>query len=145
MERMTPSWHAERTPDVLALVMGGTGETVTYAELDDRSRRLARALRERGVAVGDHIAILRGNNRPFLKVAWAAQRSGLHCTAITGAAVRPTADPRTLPGSWRGTRRAAGRYPVPLRTVDRLPHVVPPRALERRPGSGRMSRGSRRR
>lgn len=51
---MTPSWHAEGTPDVLAIVRGGTGETVTYAELDDRSRRLARALRERSVAVGDH-------------------------------------------------------------------------------------------
>jgi long-chain acyl-CoA synthetase len=82
MERMTPSWHAEHTPDAPAVVMGSTGETVTYAELDGRSRRLAQALRTRGVAAGQHIAILMENNRPFLEVAWAAQRSGLYYTAI---------------------------------------------------------------
>src|SRR5690349_3966403 len=31
---MTPGWHAERAPDGLAIVMGGTGETVSYAQLD---------------------------------------------------------------------------------------------------------------
>ncbi len=62
--------------------MGSTGETTTYAELEDRSSRLARALRARGLGAGDHIAILMENNRPFLEVAWAAQRSGLHYTAI---------------------------------------------------------------
>ena len=34
---MTPSWHAERTPDAAAVVMGSSGETTTYAELEDRS------------------------------------------------------------------------------------------------------------
>ncbi|MGZ4757596.1 MAG: AMP-binding protein, partial [Acidimicrobiales bacterium] len=79
---MTPTWHAERTPDAVAVIMGSSGETTTYAELEDRSTRLARALRLRGIAEGDHIAILMENNRPFLEVAWAAQRSGLHYTAI---------------------------------------------------------------
>ena len=62
--------------------MAGPGETVTYAELDDRSRRLAGALRARGIGAGDHVAVLMENNRPFLEVAWAAQRSGLWYTAI---------------------------------------------------------------
>src|SRR6266705_7180420 len=79
---MTPSWHAERTPDAAAIVMGATGDTVSYAGLDDRSGRLARALRSRGLRDGDHIAILMENNRAFLEVAWAAQRSGLRYTAI---------------------------------------------------------------
>src|SRR5437764_11469173 len=79
---MTPGWHAEHTPDVLAVIMGTSGETVTYAELDDRSNRIARAFRTRGVATGDHVAVLMENNRPFLELAWAAQRSGLHYTAI---------------------------------------------------------------
>jgi long-chain acyl-CoA synthetase len=79
---MTPSWHAERTPGSPAIIMGATGETVSYAELDDRSSRLARALSSRGVAGGGHIAILMENSPPFLEVAWAAQRSGLHYTAI---------------------------------------------------------------
>ena len=78
----TPSWHAERTPDAPAIIMGGSGETVTYAQLEDRSTRLARALRERGFAEGDTIAILMENNRAYLEIAWAAQRSGLRYTAV---------------------------------------------------------------
>jgi long-chain acyl-CoA synthetase len=79
---MTPGWHAERIPDAAAIVMGSSGETVTYAELEQRSTRFARALRSRGVRFGDHIAILMENNRPYLEVTWAAQRSGLFYTAI---------------------------------------------------------------
>jgi fatty-acyl-CoA synthase len=72
--------------------MGGSGETVSYAQLDERSSRLARALRSRarrsralqsrGLRDDGHIAILMENNRAFLAVAWAAQRSGLRYTAI---------------------------------------------------------------
>jgi acyl-CoA synthetase (AMP-forming)/AMP-acid ligase II len=79
---MTPTWHAEQTPDAPAIVMSSSGETSTFAELEDRSVRLARGLQERGVVAGDHIAILMENNRKYLEVAWAAQRSGLHYTAI---------------------------------------------------------------
>ncbi len=70
MEELTPSWHAEHTPDASALVMAETGETVTYAELEDRSRRLAPALlRARGVvrrrphrrADGEQPALPRGD------------------------------------------------------------------------------------
>ncbi len=79
---MTPGWHAERTPDAPAIVMGLAGETASYAGLEDRSSRLARALRSRDIGDGGHIAILMENNRPYLEVAWAAQRSGLRYTAI---------------------------------------------------------------
>src|SRR5258708_14491699 len=79
---MTPTWHAEHTPDVPAIAMGASGETVTYAQLEERSARFARALRSRGLAAGDHIAIFMENNRPYLEVAWAAQRSGLYYTAV---------------------------------------------------------------
>ena len=82
MEQLTPTWHAEHTPEAAAVLMAGTSEAVTYAELEDRSCRMAAALRARGVAAGDHIAILMENNRAFLEVAWAAQRSGLYYTAI---------------------------------------------------------------
>jgi fatty-acyl-CoA synthase len=62
--------------------MGASGETTTYAQLDDRSRRFAGALRAHGLFVGDHVAILMENNARFLEVAWAAQRAGLYYTAI---------------------------------------------------------------
>jgi long-chain acyl-CoA synthetase len=82
MRPLTPTWHAGRAPDAPALVMGASGETVTYAELEDRSARVAQALRARGVAPGDHIAVIMENSPAFLVAAWAAQRSGLHYTAI---------------------------------------------------------------
>jgi long-chain acyl-CoA synthetase len=79
---LTPGWHAERTPDAPAIIMGTSGEFVTYAQLEDRSARIARALRAQGVHEGDTIAILMENNRQYLEIAWAAQRSGLRYTAI---------------------------------------------------------------
>jgi long-chain acyl-CoA synthetase len=80
--QLTPSWHAEHSPDRPAIVMGSSGDVVTYRELDERSRRFACALRSRGLQVGDHLAILMDNSPEFLEVAWAAQRSGLYYTAV---------------------------------------------------------------
>ena len=79
---MSPSWHAAYAPDRPAIVMGSSGVAVTYAQLDERSRRLATALRSRGLDVGDHLAILMGNSHTFIEVAWAAQRAGLYYTPI---------------------------------------------------------------
>ncbi|OBH40606.1 acyl-CoA synthetase [Mycobacterium mantenii] len=79
---MAPSWHAAHTPDRPAIVMGSSGVAVSYAELDNRSRDFAAALRSRGLRVGDHVAILMGNSHRFLEVAWAAQRAGLYYTPI---------------------------------------------------------------
>ena len=72
---LTPGWHAERTPNAPAIIMGATGETASYAELEDRSSRLARVLRARGLGEGDTIAICMENNRAYLEIAWAAQRA----------------------------------------------------------------------
>lgn len=82
MVRMSPDWHAVRSPEVPAIVMGNSAETVTYGQLEERSRRFATALRAWGLQVGDHVALLMGNERAFLEVTWAAQRAGLYYTAI---------------------------------------------------------------
>ncbi len=79
---MWPGAHAQRTPAKPACVMAGTGETVTYAELDATSNRLAQLLSARGLRFGDHIAICLENSPRFLAVCWAAQRSGLVYTPI---------------------------------------------------------------
>src|SRR4051812_10940186 len=63
--------------------MGATGETVTYAELDERSNRLAQHLRRAGLQPGDHLGIFLRNEARFLEVVWAAQRSGLYYTPIS--------------------------------------------------------------
>jgi len=77
-----PSVHAREHPDAAAIIMGSSGEVVTYAQLDERSNRFARLLAARGLRPGDRIAILMENNPRYLEVAWGAQRSGLYYTAI---------------------------------------------------------------
>ena len=82
MTLLHPAAYARERPDPAALVMAGSGEVVTYRQLDERSNRMAHALRAHGLGTGDHIAILMENNRAYLEVAWAAQRAGLYYTAI---------------------------------------------------------------
>src|SRR6202012_4331277 len=57
-------------------------ETLTYAQLEDRSARLARLLHERGLRRGDNVALLSENNVRYYDVFWAALRSGLYLTAV---------------------------------------------------------------
>jgi acyl-CoA synthetase (AMP-forming)/AMP-acid ligase II len=79
---MYPGTQAERVPDRAAVVMAGSGETVTFRELDERSNQLAHLLRDAGLRRGDHVALLMENQPRFLEVVWAALRSGLYLTAI---------------------------------------------------------------
>ncbi|HKH24226.1 MAG TPA: acyl-CoA synthetase [Acidimicrobiales bacterium] len=73
---------AETTPDKAAVVMDD-GRTLTYAELDAASNRLAHLLRAAGLTVGDHIAFVLENRPEVFVVAWAAQRAGLYYTACS--------------------------------------------------------------
>ncbi|MDI2130004.1 acyl-CoA synthetase [Yinghuangia seranimata] len=79
---MYPGTHARTTPDKPAVVMAGSGRTVTYRELDDNSSRLARLLYDAGLRRGDGIALLSDNNPRAFEVYWAALRSGLYVTAV---------------------------------------------------------------
>ena len=73
---------AKQAPDRPAVVMGATGETITYRELDERSNQLAHLFRSRGIERGGTIAIMLENHPRFLEAVWAAQRSGLYYTAV---------------------------------------------------------------
>jgi long-chain acyl-CoA synthetase len=77
-----PGTYAASAPDRVALIMAGTGETVTYAQLEERSRRLVHVLRAAGLRRGDVIAILSDNDPRVLEIYWAAQRCGLYVSAI---------------------------------------------------------------
>lgn len=79
---MYPGTHARLTPDKPAIVMAGSGVTVTYRQLDERSNQFAHLLREMGLRRGDTIALVMENHPRFLEVCWAAQRSGLYYTPI---------------------------------------------------------------
>ncbi len=74
--------HAMLRPDHKALVDTGTGEALTYRELDDCSNRLAQLLHAEELRRGDTVALFMENNICFLEIAWAALRSGLYLTAV---------------------------------------------------------------
>jgi acyl-CoA synthetase (AMP-forming)/AMP-acid ligase II len=80
---MYPGTHAKTEPDKPALIMGRSGEIVTYAELDRRSSQLARLLRAHGLRPGGHVAIFMENNPRYPEVYWAAIRSGLYLTTVS--------------------------------------------------------------
>jgi fatty-acyl-CoA synthase len=79
---MTPppglgTWTARRarnSPERVALVAGPT--RVTYAELDDRVRRLAAGLRGLGVGPGDRVAYLGPNHPAFVETMFATTGLG---------------------------------------------------------------------
>lgn len=62
--------------------MAESGITLTYRQLEDRSCQLARMLRAAGLSVGDHVAVLLGNEPAFVEACWAAQRAGLYLTPV---------------------------------------------------------------
>jgi len=80
---MHPFHHAQSQPDKPAYIMAGSGETVTYKQLDDRSNQGAQLFRSLGLKTGDVIAILMDNHPRFFEIAWAAQRAGLYYTCIS--------------------------------------------------------------
>lgn len=80
---MHPSVFAETTPDKPAFIMAGSGHTVTFRELNDRSNQGAQLFRALGLQVGDGVAIMMENHPIYYEVLWAAQRSGLRYTAIS--------------------------------------------------------------
>ncbi len=77
-----PSRFAASHPDRPAVVAGGSGAVVTYAELEDRSCRVANLLRAAGLAPGAHVAVLVDNRPEFFEICWGALRSGLYITPI---------------------------------------------------------------
>lgn len=80
---MHPSHYAKSHPDRAAYIMAGTGETVTYKQLEERSNQGAQLFRSLGLGVGDVIAICMENNPRYFEIAWAGQRSGLYYTCIS--------------------------------------------------------------
>lgn len=78
-----PVHHAETMGDKPAYIMAGTGETVTYAQLNARADQGARLLRSLGLQRGDAIAVLMDNSSRYLEVMWAAERTGVYCTCIS--------------------------------------------------------------
>ncbi|KUR75507.1 acyl-CoA synthetase [Novosphingobium sp. Fuku2-ISO-50] len=78
-----PSVHARTKPEKPAVIMGSSGEVITYGELDAASNRFAQLLRARGLRIGDTIALCFDNNPVFFALCWGAQRAGLIYVAVS--------------------------------------------------------------
>ena len=79
---MYPGKHAAADPRRPAVVMAGTGETISYGELDARSNRLAHLLRRLGLRRLDHYSIYMENHPRYVECCAAGERSGLYYTCI---------------------------------------------------------------
>src|SRR5499427_7736114 len=74
--------HAHLRPLQPAFIMAGSGETVTYRELEARTNRLAHLFRTRGLKRLDHYAIFMENNSRYLETCGAGERAGLYYTCV---------------------------------------------------------------
>lgn len=88
---MHPYHYAKSHPDKAAYIMAGSGETVTFKQLDERSNQLAHAFRDLGLGHGDTIAIFAENSARYFEICWAAQRAGLYFVCISSRLTAPEA------------------------------------------------------
>nr|WP_275897410.1 AMP-binding protein [Halorussus sp. MSC15.2] len=68
--------RASLSPDSVGVVDATTGERFTYAELDRRANRVARLLREEGVAEGERVAVLSRNRPELVDLFFATAKTG---------------------------------------------------------------------
>jgi long-chain acyl-CoA synthetase len=118
---MHPANHAQTHPDRAAYVMAGSGETVTYRQLDDRSNQGAQLFRSLGLKAGDVIALLLDNNPRYFEIAWAAQRAGLYFTCISSKLTAGEIEYIMGDCEAKVLITSAGVGPV----VDELPAILP--------------------
>jgi long-chain acyl-CoA synthetase len=79
---MYPGTFAQSKPQAPAVIMAGSGEVMSFGELNARSNQLAHCFRAAGLQRGDHVALFMENQIHYMEVVWAAMRSGLYVTAI---------------------------------------------------------------
>ncbi len=86
---MYPGHYALDHPDQPAIIMAGTGLTITYREFEAQANQVAHLFRAAGLVRGDHIAILMENNPAMLVVEAGAERCGLFFTCINSYLTGP--------------------------------------------------------
>ena len=74
--------HAYLRPLQPAFIMANSGESVSYAELEARTNRLAHLFRNRGMRRLDHYAIYMENNSRYLEACGAGEKAGLYFTCV---------------------------------------------------------------
>ena len=80
---MFPGAHLATQSDKPAVIMGASGFTQTFAELDAAANRLSHLLRATGLQPGDHVAICMENHDRYFEVIWGCHYAGLVYTACS--------------------------------------------------------------
>lgn len=86
---MHPITHAQAHPEHPAIVMAGSGETVSYGAMDAYANRFAHLMRARGLGQSDHVAVLMENNAHYLQIVWGSQRAGTMLVPISTRLTAP--------------------------------------------------------
>ncbi|MBC7986270.1 MAG: acyl-CoA synthetase [Sphingomonadaceae bacterium] len=79
---MHPSVHARTQPDKPAVIMAGSGETLSYGELDRASNRAAHHFRAHGIGHDGAIALCLENSPRFLEIMIGALRAGIYAVPV---------------------------------------------------------------
>jgi long-chain acyl-CoA synthetase len=85
---MHPMDHARTRPDHPAVIMAGSGATMTFGQMDEEANRFAQLLRARGLGAGAAFAVLLENRLEYYSVIWGSQRAG---TVLVPVSTRLTA------------------------------------------------------
>ena len=85
---MHPITHAQTRPDHPAIIMAGSGEVMTYGQMDIYANHFAQLLRAKGLQQGGHFGVLLENTFHYLPIVWGSQRAG---TMMVPVATRLTA------------------------------------------------------
>src|SRR6202012_1858819 len=126
---MYPGTYAATSPQQPAVIMADGSETLTYAQLEDRSARLARLLYDRGLRRGDNVALLSENNVRYYDVFWAALRSGLYLTAVNHHLQQGEISYILNDCGAKALIVSAGRADQALAVADKTPGLASPLAL----------------
>ncbi len=137
MQILASDWiafHADRTPDKLAMIDQATGRQFTYAEFNDRSARLAAYLRDHwGVQPGDRLAILAKNSTDYFEFEFACIKLGALMLPLNWRLAEPEllfilgdAEPVGLVYDAEFADRIPGLIASPLKHFLRLDFGQPP-------------------
>ncbi|MEM7329443.1 MAG: acyl-CoA synthetase [Pseudomonadota bacterium] len=80
---MHPRKVLETTPSKLAVILGQSGQALSYLELEQRANQAAHLFRAAGITKGDRVAFALENCLDLFVFVWAAQRSGVYYVAIS--------------------------------------------------------------
>ncbi|MFN6934760.1 MAG: acyl-CoA synthetase [Tsuneonella sp.] len=80
---MHPTIHATARPDHPAIIMAGSGRTVTFGEMDAAANRVANLFRAHGIGPGDTVGLWLENRVEYLEIAWGNQRAGTTVVPIS--------------------------------------------------------------